>query len=438
MNLSVIGTGHVGLVVGLCLAEIGHDVVCVDNDAHKVKTLKKGRTPFYEPYLGELLGRNAAAGRVRFTESLEEAVRHSNVIFLCLGTPPLPGGEADLSMVERVTREIATLSDCYKLIIEKSTVPVLTGERIQTTLEIYARRQRDFDFDVASNPEFLAEGTAVLDFLYPDRIVIGVESEQAARLLREVYEPIIRQSFDWRLSRPCPRDGREIPMLVTNPFLAMKISYINAVANLCDQVGADILQVAEGMGYDHRIGPHFLRAGIGFGGFCFPKDLQAFIRIAEKSGCDFELLRQVEAVNQAQVDLFLRKVKNELWVLKNKTLAVWGLAFKPHTDDLRFSPALAVVDRLIEEEAAVRAHDPQAMEEACRAYPQLTYCSSALEAAQGADAVLLLTDWPEYRGVGLEQLRKAMVRPLILDGRNHLDAEAVRAAGFEYVGMGRP
>jgi UDPglucose 6-dehydrogenase len=450
MEITVIGTGHVGLVVGLCFAEIGHDVVCVDNDADKIATLNARRLPFFEPHLEDLLFRNIDQGRIAFVADLAEGVRHSEVIFFCLGTPPLPGGEADLSMVERVARQIAQLSDSRKLVVEKSTVPVLTGERIEKTMQIYSREREDLVFDVASNPEFLAEGSAVYDFLYPDRIVVGVESEWAEKLLREIYAPVVRQDFPWNLDCPCPRDGREAPMLVTNrnsaelikhasnSFLAMKISYINAVANLCDQVGADIRQVALGMGYDHRIGPDFLRAGIGFGGFCFPKDLQAFIRIAEKTGQDFRLLREVERVNLNQIENYLVKVRHEVWVLKGKTVAVWGLAFKPDTDDLRFSPALAVVERLLEEGATVQAYDPRAMTEAQTLAPSARYCESALEAARGADVLLLLTDWREFRDVDLSELRSAMTRPLIVDGRNLFDGESIRAAGFEYVGMGRP
>ena len=405
MKVTVIGTGHVGLVVGLCFSEIGHDVVCVDNDLDKIATLQDGRLPFFEPHIDSLLKRNVELNRVCFSSSLEEGIAHSEMIFLCLGTPPLPDGEADLSSVERVTRQIATLSESYKLVIEKSTVPVLTGERIHKTLELYSRQGGTVEFDVASNPEFLAEGTAVLDFLCPDRIVIGVETAKAEALLREIYEPIVRQDFAWNLDCTHPRDGHPVPIVATNrnsaelikhasnSFLAMKISYINAVANLCDQVGADIERVAEGMGYDHRIGPEFLRAGIGFGGFCFPKDLQAFVRIAEKSGCDFQLLREVERVNLERVNIFLRKLSHAIWVLKNKTIAVWGLAFKANTDDLRFSPAVAVVERLVEEGARVRAYDPKAMEGArAELADTVSYCSSALEAAEGADAVLLLTE----------------------------------------------
>jgi UDPglucose 6-dehydrogenase len=456
MNIAIVGTGHVGLVVGLCFAEIGHRVVCVDNDEAKINSLKAGRCPFFEPHLEDLLQRALEEKTVVFTASLDEAVGDAEVIFLCLGTPPLPNGDADLSFVERVTRQIATITGCYRLIVEKSTVPVLTGERIEKTMSIY-RRERDGNFDVASNPEFLAEGSAVMDFLCPDRIVIGVESARARQLLQEIYAPIVRQDFPWRLKAGRRRFAGDVPLVVTNRnsaelikhasncFLAMKISYINAVANLCDQVGADVDRVAEGMGLDHRIGPHFLRAGIGFGGFCFPKDLQAFIRIAENRGCDFRLLREVEHVNLSRAETFLQKLKSEVWVLKDKTIAAWGLSFKANTDDMRFSPALDVIAKLaVEEKARVQVYDPQAGAEARRERPDLErehglrYCDSALDAARGADALLILTDWPEFRKVDLDQLRQVMTRAFILDGRNLMDAEKVRSAGFEYLSMGRP
>jgi UDPglucose 6-dehydrogenase len=456
MNITIVGTGHVGLVVGLCFSEIGHRVVCIDNDQGKIDALQTGETPFFEPHLQELLTRALQEKTVVFTSNFEEAIGHAEVIFLCLGTPPLPDGEADLSAVERVTRQIATSTSAYRLIVEKSTVPVLTGERIEKTMSIY-RRGQDDGFDVASNPEFLAEGSAVMDFLCPDRVVIGVESGRARELLEEVYAPIVRQDFPWRIAAERRIAGRQAPMVVTNRnsaelikhasncFLAMKVSYINAVANLCDQVGADIGRVAEGMGLDHRIGPHFLRAGIGFGGFCFPKDLQAFIRIAENRGCDFRLLREVERVNLDRVRIFLHKLKSEVWVLREKTIGAWGLSFKADTDDLRFSPALEVVDRLATgEKAHVQVYDPQAIVHARRERPDLErdhgvrFCESPLDAARGADALLVLTDWPEFRCVDLAALRAVMTRAFILDGRNWLDPEKVRAAGFEYVSMGRP
>jgi len=449
VKVSVIGAGHVGLIAGVCLAEVGHDVVCMDNDAERVEALRNGKAPFYEPYLQELLEANNGGGKLVFTTELADAVKHAEVIFLCVGTPPLPDGEADLSTVERVSRQIATLSDGYTLVVEKSTVPVLTGTRIHATMQTYSRGRDGVEFEVASNPEFLSEGTAVQDYLFPDRIVIGVESKRAESLLREVYAPIVEQSFTWRpkptVNRPPPR-----PMLMTNrstaeiikhasnSFLATKISYINMVARLCDEVGADVAQVAEGMGLDRRIGPHFLNSGIGFGGFCFPKDLQAFVAMAERSRCDFGLLKKVEAVNQQCVAEFITKVKKELWVLKGKRIGVWGLAFKANTDDMRFSPAAAVVEGLLEEGAEIRAYDPCAMDEARKELPQIEYADSAETAAADCDALVILTEWPEFRKVDLMSLREKMLRPLILDGRNLLDPKALRDLGFEYVSIGRP
>ena len=447
MNLAVIGTGHVGLVAGLCFAEIGHQVVCVDSDTAKIGALQQGRLPFFEPHLDDLLERNRKKSRLRFTASLQEGVDHGQVLFLCVGTPPFPTGQPDLSAVERVSREIAELASSDKLVVEKSTVPALTGTRIEQTLQLYQRGGAEFE--VASNPEFLSEGTAVADFLHPSRIVLGVESERAETLLRAVYEPILRQDFEWRLPSAHHQDIRKIPLVVTNrssaelikhasnSFLAMKISYINTVANLCDQVGGDIKKVAEGMGDDPRIGAQFLRAGIGFGGFCFPKDLQAFIRMAEDNGCDFRLLREVERVNLNQLEVFLGKLRKALWIIKDKTIAVWGLAFKAHTDDLRFSPAMTLVERLLEEGASVRAYDPQAMPLAAERLPAIELCSSAMEAAKGAEAALLLTDWPEFLELDFEQLRQVMTRPLILDGRNLFDPATVQQAGFDYIAMGR-
>ncbi len=450
MKITVVGTGHVGLVVGLCFAEIGHEVGCCDNDPRKIETLNGGRTPFYEPHLLELLNRALESHRVRFFSQLDAHLNEADVIFLCLGTPPLPDGEADLSSVESVTRRIATHSQGYKLIVEKSTVPVQTGDRIQRTMQIYGGSAA---FDVASNPEFLSEGTAVENFLHPQRTVIGVESPRAETLLRQIYQPILDQSFDCPIHPHCAWKGKPTPLVVTNrnssevikhasnSFLATKISFINAIANLCDRVGADVEQVAQGMGFDSRIGSSFLRAGAGFGGFCFPKDLQAFIHIAEKNGYDFRLLREVERINQDQMELFFQKIKHEVWVLKGKRIAAWGLAFKPGTDDVRFAPALAVISKLLAEGATVAAYDPKAMEEAKAELPpsrELLYCSTAEEAAQGADALVIFTEWPEFVSVDLEGLRDSMARPLILDGRNMFRSEQMRRRGFEYMSVGRP
>ena len=450
MNLSIIGAGHVGLVAGACLAEIGHDVVCIDNDEKKIAELEAGRTPFFEPYLPEMLTANVDRGRLRFSTQLADAVEHGEVIFLCVGTPPLPGGEADLSAVERVTRQIAMLSDGYRLVVEKSTVPVLTGERIYNTMRIYRASHGRGEFDVASNPEFLAEGTAVRDFLFPDRIVLGVETDRASELLRGLYQPIMERSFSWRPACGAPAEDHRPAMVVTNrntaemikhasnSFLATKISYANMLSRLCDAVGANVDHVTQGMGLDQRIGSQFLRAGIGFGGFCFPKDLQAFVNMAERNGCRFDLLREVERVNTDQLDYFVQKLKRDLWVLKGKRIAAWGLAFKANTDDVRFSPAIYVIQKLLAEGVTVRAYDPQANDEACELLPNIEYAASAEDATEDADALVLLTEWSEFRNANFEKVRSAMARPFILDGRNLLDAQKLRALGFEYVSMGRP
>ncbi len=450
MKITVVGTGHVGLVVGLCLAETGHEVGCHDTDQRKIDSLNRGQAPFYEPHMEELLARNRSSGRLRFFSELDPHINDAPVIFLCLGTPPLADGEADLSSVEKVTRQIASHSSSYKLIVEKSTVPVLTGDRIHHTMRIYGGSA---EFDVASNPEFLSEGTAVADFLHPQRTVIGVESARAEKLLREVYAPILKQSFPCPIHDPCPWRGRETALVVTNrnsaevikhasnSFLAAKISFINALSGLCERVGADVEQVAAGMGLDSRIGSSFLHAGVGFGGFCFPKDLQAFIRIAEKNGYDFRLLREVERVNLEQMDRFFDKIKHAVWVLKGKRIGVWGLAFKPDTDDVRFAPALLVIEKLLREGASIAAYDPRAIAEARAVLPDasgaVTYCKSAEEAAAGADALVIFTEWKEFLSADLDRLRASMARPLILDGRNMFAPEEMQRRGFEYVSIGR-
>jgi UDPglucose 6-dehydrogenase len=450
MNLSIIGAGHVGLVAGACLAEIGHDVVCIDNDEKKIAELEAGRTPFYEPYLPELLAANVERGRLRFSLELADAVEHGEVIFLCVGTPPLPGGEADLSAVERVTRQIAMLSDGYRLIVEKSTVPVLTGEHIYNTMRIYRASHGRGEFDVASNPEFLAEGTAVRDFLFPDRIVLGAETARASELLQGLYQPIMERTFSWRPACGAPAEDQRPSMVVTNrntaemikhasnSFLATKISYANMLSRLCDAVGANVDHVTQGMGLDQRIGPQFLRAGIGFGGFCFPKDLQAFVNMAERNGCQFDLLREVERINTTQLDYFVQKIRRELWVLKGKRIAAWGLAFKAHTDDVRFSPAIYVIEKLLEQGVSVRAYDPQAIEEAKHMMTGIEYATSAEDSVREADALVLLTEWPEFRNADFARMYPTMARPLIVDGRNLLDAVKLREMGYEYVSMGRP
>lgn len=447
MQVCVIGTGYVGLVTGTCLAEIGHQVVCMDDDREKIDMLLAGGMPIYEPGLGELVARNRREGRLSFTPDLQTGIEASTVVFICVGTPPLQDGDADLSAVEQVARRIAELSSSYKLVVEKSTVPVQTGQWIEKTLKVYGNHART-EFDVASNPEFLREGSAVADFLHPDRIVVGVEHPRAERLLREVYEPITRRTFRCPLHADCPVT-ESVPFLVTdirsaelikhasNSFLAMKISFINSVADLCELVGADVGLVAEGIGLDRRIGRAFLDAGLGFGGFCFPKDLQAFVKIAEKCGYDFRLLREVDRINQARVPQAVKKLKEHLWILKDKVIGVWGLAFKPDTDDLRYSSSMALIGHLLEEGVTVKAYDPKAMPKAQKEIPSLMCCESPYEAASGADAVVVATEWREFETLDLTQVKQIMRRPLILDGRNLFDRNKMQMMGFEYLGTGR-
>jgi UDPglucose 6-dehydrogenase len=447
MKICIVGTGYVGLVAGTCLAEIGHRVVCVDDDRQKIEVLRSGEMPIYEPGLEELVARNLRKGRLAFTADLKEGIEAATAVFICVGTPPLEDGDADLSAVEQVARRIGELSLSYKLVVEKSTVPVQTGMWIEKTLRVYGDDGR-LEFDVASNPEFLREGSAVIDFLHPDRIVVGVGHPRAERLLREMYDPIIRRTFVCPVHSTCSATD-PVPFLVTdirsaelikhasNAFLAAKISFINSVADLCELVGADVELVAEGMGLDARIGRAFLKAGLGFGGFCFPKDLQAFVKIAEKCGHDFRLLREVDRINQARIPQAIKRLKEQLWILKEKVIGVWGLAFKPDTDDVRYSPAIALIKQLLAEGASVRAYDPKAMEKARGEIASARLCRDPYEAASGADAVVVATEWKEFESLDLTRVKTLMRRPLILDGRNLFDREKVTSMGFEYLGIGR-
>ena len=443
MKLSVIGAGYVGLTTAVCLSHIGHQVFCSENDLDKLRKLQSGVTPIFEPGLDEIVKESHAKGSLIFG-STEEAIDWGEAIFICVGTPPLPNGDADLSAIENVARTIAKRASGYRLVVEKSTVPVQTGSQLRQYLAV--NRTKSLDYDVASNPEFLREGSAVADFLHPDRLVIGVDSSRAEKILREIYLPIINQSFSCPIHSGCGK--KNVAFLVTdtksselikhasNSFLAMKISFINMVADLCEAVGADVGKVAEGMGLDPRIGPSFLNPGIGFGGFCFPKDVQAFIRIAEKSGCDFGLLKEVERINQNRISHFMEKVRAELWILRGKKIGVWGLAFKPNTDDIRFAPALSIIRELLAEGALVQAHDPKAADKARKELPEITYCDDPYAAVTGTDAVLVLTEWPEFREVDFARVAELMERALIIDGRNALCRESVVDHGFEYVGVG--
>ena len=429
MKITVIGTGYVGLTSGTCLAELGNDVTCVDIDKEKIDMLNNGKIPIYEPGLKELLDRNIREGRLKFTTNTQEAIKTSEIIFICVGTPPKDNGEADLSYVEDVAREIAEHMESYKVIVEKSTVPVETGEKVADTIKL--NNQHNVGFDVVSNPEFLREGSAVQDTFNPDRIVIGANSEKAIKIMKKLYEPINASIIVTDIR------SAEIIKHASNSFLATKISFINAIANICELTGADIEKITEGMGYDKRIGKAFLNAGIGYGGFCFPKDAAAFIRIAEKYGYDFKLLKAVQEINEKQKDFFIKKIEKALWNLKDKKIGVLGLAFKPNTDDMRFAPSIDIINHLQKEGAKIRAYDPEAMENAKKVLKNAEYCKGPYEAAENADALLILTEWNEFKELDLGKIKNLMKNKMIIDGRNIYDPEEMKKLGFRYISIGR-
>jgi UDPglucose 6-dehydrogenase len=449
LKISVVGTGYVGLVTGACLAEIGHEVVCTDNDSGKIQTLESGGLPIYEPGLEGVVESARKQGRLSFCANPADAVSAGDAIFICVGTPPLPDGDADLSAIDHVARLVATEAKSPKLVIEKSTVPACTGQELKRALAVYGRKT-DVTFRVASNPEFLREGTAVKDFLHPDRIVVGVEDETAERQLKDIYKPVLERKFHCPVHVPACPDGPAPAWLVTtinsaelikhasNSFLALKISYANMVADLAERLGADIGEVTRAMGMDPRIGPSFLSAGLGFGGFCLPKDLQAFVHLAERSGVDFSMLKEAEKINRKRIDRFFEKIREALWVVRGKQIGVLGLAFKPNTDDIRFAPAIDLINRLIGEGARVRAYDPEAMDKARAVLPQIEYAKSAYEAAQDSEALVIATEWDEFRKLDWARVRESMARPLILDGRNLLSPCGMKKRGFEYHSFGRP
>jgi UDPglucose 6-dehydrogenase len=447
LRISVIGCGYVGLVTGACFAEIGHQVTCTDDDESKIAILRSGKLPIYEPHLDAMVEKNVEEGRLHFVSNPGEAVRLSEAVFICVGTPPLENGDADLSAIDNVARMIATEGGGAKLVVEKSTVPAQTGQELKRALTVYSRKS-GANFTVASNPEFLREGTAVNDFLHPDRIVIGVDDDAAAKKLREIYAPILDRKFRCPAHRDkCPTaapvfvtttvNSAELIKHASNSFLALKISFANALADMCDQLGADVQEVTAAVGMDPRIGPQFLQAGLGFGGFCLPKDVQAFIRLAERVGIDFTLLKAAEQVNRQRIDLLLAKARKALWVLKGKKIALLGLAFKPNTDDIRFSPAIEAAKRFIAEGASLHAFDPQAMEKTRKALPQISLAKTPYEAVKDVDAVVIATEWDEFRKLDWKRVYSEMARPLIIDARNSLDPAEVRALGFEYYSFGR-
>ena len=449
MRIAVVGSGYVGLVAGACFADLGHEVILVDNDQQKLAALRNGEVPIHEKFLPELLGRHRG-NRLTLSDDLKEAARLSSAIFVAVGTPPTERGEADLSYVESVAREISGGVDDYKVVIEKSTVPVYTSEWVRRI--ILRNGANPESFDVASNPEFLREGTAVTDFLFPDRIVIGCDSERAAEVLRKIYAPMTDGSYYQRADAIPQPDRATIPppLIVTstksaelikhasNAFLAMKISFINAVASVCESVGADVNQVVHGIGSDSRIGRRFLNPGIGYGGSCFPKDVMAFRAVARESGYDFRLLDEVMRINEDQRQRFLRKVHSALWTLRGKKLAVLGLAFKGGTDDIRESPAIFLVQSLLQEGSKITAYDPAGMDRAREVLgSRIDFATSAYEAADGADALLILTEWEEFANLDLNRIRQALRYPIIIDGRNLYDSEMMSAHGFTYYSVGR-
>ena len=431
MNLSIIGTGYVGLVTGTCFAEVGHNVICVDCDKKKIDLLQAGEIPIYEPGLKDLVERNVDAGRLSFTDSTAEGVERADVIFIAVPTPPLEDGSVDLSFIELVAREIADCMSSYKIIVDKSTVPVKTGEKVAETIKRYCKS--DCDFDVISNPEFLREGFAVEDLMKPDRIVIGSVSERPNKAMQEIYKPFNAPIIFTDIN------SAELIKHAANSFLAMKISYINAVAAICEESGANVEEVANGIGMDNRIGRRFLNASLGFGGSCFPKDLSAFIRISDELGYDFGLLKEVQKINEAQMSRFLKKITDTLWVLKGKTIGVLGLAFKQNTDDVRMSPAIDVCQRLLKEGALLRVHDPKAMDKAKELLPGdgVHYIDDMDEVSNGCDALVIATEWPQFKELDLAKSKKVMTAPIMFDGRNLFDPVLVEKLGFTYKSIGR-
>lgn len=429
MKLTIIGTGYVGLVTGACFAEVGHQVICVDCDAGKIRLLQAGGMPIYEPGLEELVKRNVAARRLSFTHSTQEGVVKSDVIFIAVPTPPHPDGSVDLSFMEGVSREIAQNMTGYKVVVDKSTVPVQTGDKVAETIKRYCKAR--VDFDVVSNPEFLREGFAVEDFMKPDRVVIGVRSPRPVKAMKQVYEPFQAPIIVTDIN------SAELIKHAANSFLALKISYINAISVICEATGANVQEVANGIGLDARIGRRFLDAGLGFGGSCFPKDLSAFIKISEQLGYDFRLLKEVQRINAEQMDRFIKKIEQTLWVLKDKKIGVLGLAFKQNTDDVRLSPAIELCERLQREGAQLRVHDPAAMDKARAILRNVTFVDKMDGVAEGCDALVIATEWPQFKKLDLERARKALSHPILFDGRNLFDPEEMEKLGFIYKSVGR-
>ncbi|MFC1870789.1 UDP-glucose dehydrogenase family protein [Chloroflexota bacterium] len=428
-NICFIGAGHVGLVSATCFAELGNKLVCVDNNAEKIEGLKNGILPFFEPGLEEMVNRNVQFGRLSFTTSIEEGTRASDIIFIAVGTPPKSNGEPNLGSVERVSREIAKAMDKYKLIVQKCTVPVKTGNLLKKIIQ--SDNANNVDFDMVSNPEFLSEGSAIEDFMKPDRIVIGLDNNRATRIMTELYSPLNAPIILTNI------ETAEIVKYAANSFLALKISYINAIANICEETGGDIQEVAECIGYDRRIGREFLNAGIGYGGYCFPKDLSAFIKIAEVAGYDFELLKAVEKINNSQRQQIVEKVRSMLGNLEGKNIGILGLAFKPNTDDMREAPSIYIIEKLQEEGSNIRAYDPQATNNAKKCLYNVKYCTDPYGVADQSDTLIIITEWEEFNNLDLKRIKQLLKQPIIIDGRNIFHPAEMKRLGFSYRGVGR-
>jgi UDPglucose 6-dehydrogenase len=431
-KICVIGAGHVGLVSAACFAQMGYRVLCVDSDTKKINSLKRKIMPFYEPGLEDIVIKNVDKGSLIFSSSIEESVKKSEIIFIVVGTPPQPDGSADLTSIENVAKLIAANLNSYKLIVEKSTVPVQTGQKVKETICRY--RKGNTEFDIASNPEFLREGKAIYDFFHPDRIVIGVENLRAENILRSLYTsikaPVVVADIN----------TSELIKHASNSFLATKISFINAIAHICDLAGADVRKVALGMGLDKRIGKDFLEAGLGYGGFCFPKDLEAFIYISKKLGYNFNLLQEVKRINEEQRKYFIEKIKEHLWVLNNKTIAILGLSFKPDTDDMRFAPSLDIVNFLLAEGVKLKLYDPQSLREAKNIFSlkdkKINFAKNSYDAVKNCDCLCILTEWEEFKNLDLNKVKKLMHYPLFADARNMFDKKGIESHGFKYIGIG--
>lgn len=436
VNICMVGAGYVGLVTAACFAEMGHRVVCVDNDKRKINMLKKLKMPIYEEGLEELVKKNVKAGRLFFTDSIKSGMNYKGItpeaVFIAVGTPPREDGSADLSAVEKVSAEIAMNMKDYTVIVEKSTVPVETCLWIEKTVKRF--NKKNIPFDVCSNPEFLREGVAINDFLKPDRIVVGVPSKRAEAVMRRIYRPLSKYPL-----LVCDVKSAELIKHASNSFLSTKISFINAVANICEKTGANVDYVAKGMGLDKRIGPAFLNAGIGFGGFCFPKDLEAFYWLSKQKGYDFELLKEVKKINEEQKKWMVKKVEEELWNLSGKTIAVLGLAFKPRTDDMRFAPSIDIINSLLEDGAKIKAYDPIAMDNAKKIFgKKITYSKNPYDCVKDADCVCVITEWDEFLKLDLYRVFKLVKHPIIIDGRNCYNPQKMRELGFTYISVGRP